>query len=439
MKQPKYDAIIVGGGPSGSLLAKNLGEEGFKIALVDNKKKPLFWDKVCGSVASNSLVNRLKLDENEVLNEFNGFQVRDLSGEYLSEITVELIVLDRVKTGAKVIEEIEDYDVDVLDKRTARYLILDSKGIKGVELEGPVGEGGKLLSRLTVDATGVEGVLREQLKGKLPEHTYSEYDLINAYIEKLTVDSHSFEKFHLFISREKAPGGYLWVTPVSEKELIVGVGGALYLTSLSDLRQAVADLKMSLKLNGKVTMRGEGILPVRRPFYSFVYDGFAMVGDSASQGNPFFGGGIEGAADAADIAGKSIRKALETSTENIVPLWDLWVYNYEFHSRKGSLLAMVDLLRMLAQSLDDKELTTIAKNMPKSLQFDLPTLLSVGLKLSGLIFRPRFLWKTVELVKVAQKVRDVYKDYPNDPESLEKWIRRVEKVFKKYRKTINKM
>ncbi|MGQ4891201.1 MAG: NAD(P)/FAD-dependent oxidoreductase [Candidatus Njordarchaeia archaeon] len=440
MGEPDFDLAVVGGGPAGSYFAYLMAEEGFDVALIDVKKKPFFWEKLCGSVTSRNLLKILEIEEREIiLNEFKGFSVRNLDGELLSNVYVDLLVIDRKKAGAEIIELAEDSGVKIYDGKKARDIILDSRGVKGVQVLGKVGEGGKITARLSVDATGVDGILRERLKGKLPESAYEEDDLVLAYMERLKVKENKFKKFQLFITKEEAPGGYLWITPVTEGEIIVGIGASLPLTTISALRGSLNNLKKRHNLEGEILEKGEGLLPVRRPFDSFVFDGFIMIGDAASQGNPFFGGGIEGAIDAARTAKKPIKKALEISESNIVQVEDLWGYNVEFMEKKGVLLGMIDLLRMLAQSLDDKELQIIARNMPKSLQFDLSTLLSIGLKLSGLIFRPRFLWKTVELVKVAQKVRDIYGDYPQEPEKLDKWRNKLEKVFKKFRKTINKM
>ena len=437
----EFDLTIVGGGPAGSYLAYLMARDGFKVALIDKKKSPLFWEKTCGSVTSSFLRKMMEVDvEKAVLNEFDSFAVRDINDlSHLSKVFVDLLVIDRKKLGEEVISQINDYDVKLFDETEFVEPILDTRGVRGVSAKASKGEAHKITSRITIDASGVDGVVREKIKNMLPEASFSDEDLVLAYLEFLNVPKHDFSRFQLYIGKKVAPGGYAWVTPVDEKKIIVGIGATFTQTSLAKLRENLEELKKNLGIRGEIELKGSGFLPVRRPFSSFVSDGFAMVGDSASQGNPFFGGGIEGAVDAARFAFRNIREALDKS-EHVVPnVEELWTYNFEFMTKKGSLLAMVDLLRLLAQSLNDSELRLIAKNLPKTLEFDLMTLLNIGLKLSGLIFKPRFLWKTVELVKVAEKVRDIYRKYPSDPKHLDKWMGKVNKIFKKFTKTINRM
>jgi len=437
----KFDIVIVGGGPAGSYFANLMSGEGFDVALIEQKKYPNFWDKICGSVAGKTFLKNVNVEESRVVkNEFSSFSVRDFQGEKLSEVYVDLIVIDRIEAGKEILEEARDNGVKIVDNKIVRELIMDSKGVRGVGFEGRVGEGGKIFSRLVVDASGTDGILREKLKHKLPETEFVQDDLVMAYMEKIKLDKspYTYEDLQLFISKENAPGGYAWITPVGE-EVISGIGAMLSLTSRATLIENLAKVKNMEGIRGNIELSGIGVLPVRRPFSSFVYNGFALIGDSGSQGNPFFGGGIEGAIEAAKIAFRTLKKGLEVSENKVVSIEDLWIYNYEFMTKRGVLLAMIDLLRMVAQSLNDKELQTIAKNMPKSLQFDLLTLLSIGMKLSGLLFRPRFLWKTVELVKVSQKVKEMYLRYPKEPEELEDWIKKVEKVYKKFKKSISKM
>ena len=435
----RFDIVIVGGGPAGTFLAKLMGENGFEVALIDKKPYPNFWEKICGSVTGKTILKSTNLEEKFVKKEFSGFAVRDFNGEILSEVSVELVVIDRVGAGASFLEEVRDYGVKIFDRSDVRELVLSPKGVGGVGIKRELGEGGILESRVAIDASGVDGVLREKIKNLLPDATLGEDDLVMAYMEHLNLrKSYDSEMLQLFVSKNIAPGGYAWVTGLG-REAIVGIGIIKSEASKHRLIEGITTVKNLENLSGEAVKAGVGLLPVRRAFASLVHNGFALVGDSGSQGNPFFGGGIEGAIDAAKIAYRSIRKSLEVSEEKIVQIDDLWRYNVEFMSRRGTLLGIIDLLRMLAQSLDEKELKTIAKNLPKSLQFDLYTLMSIGLKLSSLIFRPRFLWKTVELVKIAQKVRDIYSKYPKDPSKIDKWVKEINKVYKKFRGSISKM
>ena len=125
-----------------------------------------------------------------------------------------------------------------------------------------------------------------------------------------------------------APGGYAWVFPRKEVQI-------LDLESRQELSKGIslnslADQFIS-KYQGEITFRGAGSLPMSGTIQSFVKGSHLLVGDSAGMVLPSNGAGITIAMIGGRIAGQKIVSHLENGTS-------LHEYEIEWKRQMGSVM-----------------------------------------------------------------------------------------------------
>jgi len=427
--KPDLDVVITGAGPAGALLASYLGQEGFDIGLIDVARKENFWDQLKHTLVEPKTLKLLGLDINEeALYNIKEISIKDAKGKELSVIETNLVILDGLDLSKHIVNLLEDSNVRVIDKHLAMKLDISSNGVFGVGLRGK--RVNKLTARITVDATGAQATLRKQLRNLYEDAIIDEYDLVYTYVEEFPRQKEiSDNRLHVFIGSDIAPGAYAWYHSISDRLVRLGIGIQLGRGFELRLQERTKLLKGILFLEGKNVSTEARYLVTRRPLTSLVYSGFVLVGQSAGQGNPIVGGGIAGCINAAIIAAKNIRKALETAREEIVPIEDLWPYNVEYLSSYGKYSAILDVIRIFAQGMGDAELYTFTSKIPKKLSMDLEYLAELSFSNLDFVLRPRFFWKAFDAFRLAERVDALYGNYPRTPEGFKEWHHREVSLF----------
>ncbi|WP_243670302.1 hypothetical protein [Vulcanisaeta sp. JCM 16161] len=224
----------------------------------------------------------------------------------------------------------------------------------------PDGSTEEFRARVVIDASGVGAVVRSRLPREwwvseplLPE------DVSNAYREIIQVD-YEIEKpefIKIYLDANIAPGGYWWLFPKSRNTMNIGLGlwGKLSEEQgLNPRHNYDKYLANSQYTRGrKIIHVGGGIVPTRRPLPSLVANGFLAAGDAAVTVNPVHGGGIGPALLSAELASKTVIEAFERGdfTER-----GLWKYNIEYLRAYGIKQAMLDVFRLMLQTLTNDQL-----------------------------------------------------------------------------------
>jgi len=428
----KYDAVIAGGGPAGSFLAHLLASEGYKVALVEYKNAENYMAaKACGSLSSEKVLDLLRImgiDEKEVVDSrFKTVSILDGTLNDLSRVKLNLVHLDRYNLGREMLEILAADGVEVLTGYRADELIMKDDVVQGFKSSNGVVYRG----RITIDTTGFGGTLRRQLASKLPDAYFEPDDIIVGAVSEINKVSFEFDEPTIILSNTLAPGGYCWVTPL-EKNTLIGLGFPPSFDNVL-LENRLLYLYRILKIRPLTLRKYYGVLPIRRPLASSVFNGFMVLGDAASHGNPLFEGGIYGALYAAKLADEIISNAL-TEKDDVLGINDLWTFNVRYMRERGWILGVLDVLRLFIQKFSQKNLYLFASALPEKMSFDLDTILHISLGLLTTILKPRIFWSLMEIAKHTIAIQDLYLRYPESPSEVFTWARKVENILKEVKK-----
>jgi geranylgeranyl reductase family protein len=151
-------ALVVGGGPSGSVAAKKLAEYGFDVKLFEKEKIPR--EKICAGYVSQRAISLLKkndIDCSEALSEIEGFKVRYQNEELELEFNHLTGNVYRDEFDALLCQNAVESGVELVDSNKLIDMKHDEKGyhVKSDKL--------KDVFDVVIGADGVNSTIRKML------------------------------------------------------------------------------------------------------------------------------------------------------------------------------------------------------------------------------------------------------------------------------------
>ena len=360
----KYDAVIVGSGPAGSVTARFAAEAGVKVIIVERRAE-VGVPVLCGEGISQK-VDNFKILEGKrwIATKMEGARIFSPNG---TKITLSAEFAGS-ETGYVVYRDIFDQELargavqkgaDIMLNTCAVDLLKNDGKIKGITARH-FDETLEIEADVVVGADGVESRV-----GKWAgiQTTLKPYDLETCVQYTLTNIEWDSPYCDFFLGKHVAPGGYVWVFPKGKDVANVGIG---ILASLSESGKAKQLLDKFIAARPELK-KGEplrvitGADPVAEPIQS-VQDNFLLVGDAARQVDPITGGGLMSSIEAGKYAGETIGKAVEKQrfdSQTLSEYETLWkkAFGKKLHRNyvaKEIILDMEDkTLDMLADSLKD--------------------------------------------------------------------------------------
>ena len=291
-----YDVIVVGAGPAGCRVAELVAKKGFKVALIDKKKK-IGQPVQCAGLISYRLKTILPdLPENLLLNKINNAKFFSTGQKLELKSKKHFYVVDRekldrflylkarkagAKTGLQVLfksykkkkesKEVEIRGGPFKQVKEERSLIV-STGKGDIETKILVGADGP---KSTVAAAA--GLLR-------PSNM-----LIGAQLTVSAKGTFDPDAVELFFSQDISPDFFGWVIPLNSDRARIGVaakkGTATYLKRLVEKRTG-EKVRASLVKPDVAGHINSGLMERTS------IDHVMVVGDAAAHIKPFSGGGV---------------------------------------------------------------------------------------------------------------------------------------------------
>jgi digeranylgeranylglycerophospholipid reductase len=398
----KYDVVIVGSGPAGTVTARFAAESGAKILIVERRKE-VGVPVLCGEGISR------KIDEWNVI-EGTRWIASNMDGAriYSPDGTM-------IKLGAEIAGNETGYVIyrDIFDQELARQaikagakimmntnatgLIKEKDKIKGVKVK-QFDDEFEIEADIVVGADGVESKIGKwagintTLKPKDLE-TCAQYTLSNIECNDAYCD--------FYLGKEIAPGGYVWVFPKGKDVANVGIG---ILASLSESGMAKKLLDKFIENNSRLKS-GEpirflaGSVPVSNPVET-VRDNLLLVGDAARHVDPITGGGLTHCLEGGKIAGETIGDAVDKQQFDQEMLSQYEIGWKAAYSRKIKRNYMV---KELLLGFDDKTLNMLADSL-KDVKFE--EISTLGLVKAMVFKHPTLLMKLKPLMKISSETKE---------------------------------
>jgi digeranylgeranylglycerophospholipid reductase len=394
----KYDVVIVGSGPAGSVTARFAAEAGAKVLMIERRAE-VGVPVLCGEGISQK-VDHFKVLEGKrwIATKMEGARVFSPNG---TTITLSAEFAGN-ETGYVVYRDIFDQELARGAVNKGAEIMLDTNAVNLLKKDGKIkgiiakhfDETLEIEADIVVGADGVESRV-----GKWAgiQTTLKPYDLETCVQYTLTNIDWDSPYCDFFLGKHVAPGGYVWVFPKGKDVANVGIG---ILASLSDSGRAKQLLDTFITTHSELK-KGEplrvltGADPVAEPIQS-VQDNLLLVGDAARQVDPITGGGLMHSIEAGKYAGQTIGKAVKKQSFTAQTLSD---YEVLWKKAFGKKLHRNYIAKEIMLDMEDKTLDMLADSL-KDYKFEEFSTLSI---IKALVTKhPSLLVKLTPLMKLAR-------------------------------------
>jgi len=317
----KADVVVVGGGPTGAIVAREVARKGLRVVLLERAPHaPLR----CAGIISLRAQEELGISEDLVLERLIGVAIHGPCGELaiLTADSPKALVIDRVALDRRLREEAKEAGAAVWE------------GVSALGWEPPnlvTGREGVMATFLV----GADGAMSNVARWVgLPRPR----EILVGYQAEIKAKPRYPGHAEIFLDPAIAPGFFAWAVPAGNT-LRVGL-------VTNETRRGYELLQRLLSREfptAKVASVAGGLIPIGPPLKT-VADRVFLVGDAAGQVKPLTGGGIYYGGVAARLLGMLLAQE------------EGWKYETEWRGKLGSEIEFGLKARRAFLSLSPSEL-----------------------------------------------------------------------------------
>ena len=289
-----WDAIIIGGGPAGSSVARYAAKGGAKVLVIDSRKT-IGTPLQCGElVPTNEELVKLCPDVPDI-DELFTIPEKAISKR---TSTMGLVTPSGKKLiypfQGKILERpIHDLALVGLAKKEGAEYLTKAK-VTNVEKEQVTLSNGDIVKGKIIVGCGGS---HDPVRGK-----YWDEESLNIFVKFMLIEGEFEDRVDLYFG-STAPGGYAWVIP-KKGGANIGIGIQKKYAKGKNLKSKSEEFFS--KFEGKITYQGSGALPMSGTISKLSKGNYILVGDSAGMVLPSNGAGITTAMIGGRIAGEAI-------------------------------------------------------------------------------------------------------------------------------------
>ena len=347
MINDRYDIVVIGAGPAGSVAARYAAENGASVLMLERDREPGIPVRCAEGVSHNGIAPFIDIDKRWIASQIDIAKLTSPNGESaLMHNNGVGYVLERRIFDTALCELAAKHGVRLITKADALDLIKENEKITGVKYRY-MGETREVKCDIVIAADGTESRVGRWAGIKTAValrdiDTCVQYTLAGLDIKKDTCE--------FYFGSEVSPGGYVWIFPKSDSTANVGIGIAGHLSHEKGPKEYLDEFVAEKFPNATITYTVYGGVPTAATLKEIVKDNFMIVGDAARQVNPITGGGIVQGMIAGSIAGKVAAEAVKKGQFDAKFLkkyhkeWDKTLGNTQkvMHNMKEKFLFMTD-------------------------------------------------------------------------------------------------
>ncbi len=355
MLKSQYDVVVVGGGPSGSMAAWEVAKRGASVCILE-KDRDIGYPVRCGEAAGASgLKQFVDIKDSWIAEKISGAKLGSPSGK--------LVDVDFAsETGYILNRRIFDYDLSryaanagaaVYTKAYVKDVLMDNGQVNGVVLDY-FGEERKIKAKIVIGADGLTSRVGRWAGMKTQVRMKDMESAVQYTVSNIDIESN---KMIMFVGKNHAPGGYLWVFPKGDRSANIGIGVSGKYCKQKSAKRFLDEFMEREYPDAAILTTMCGGVPCGKPMRNPVQDGLMLVGDAAHQINPMTGGGIVSGMKAGWIAGQVAAEAVYKKDFSIKMLnnysdamWKAFGKDYERFYR----------IKEAVHNLEDQDLDHIA-------------------------------------------------------------------------------
>lgn len=347
------DAIVVGGGPCGSLAALNLAKLGVDVNVFEEHAEIGVPCHCAGhlSIKGLKLLGLHPLPSEIVENVFYGAIFHSPKGKsfhvrFSSPVTC---AVNRVLFDKYIAKMAEKAGAHYFLNSVVESVIIENGFVKAVIVRREKVKK-RFSAKVVVDAEGISSRILRQA-GLIAFNRRMLVKAVEAEVE--SVQGLETGMVEVFLGRDYAPGFYAWLMPKGDGKAKVGLaaktGNPRELLQRLMLRHPTASKKLRV---ARILQASFHSITLGGPIPKAFSNGFLVVGDAASQVKPTTGGGVIFGMTCARIAAEVAYEAL---SKNDFSSDFLCMYQSRFNKILGSdVKFMLRMKKMLDALPDDK-------------------------------------------------------------------------------------
>ncbi|HET8686243.1 MAG TPA: digeranylgeranylglycerophospholipid reductase [Methanosarcina sp.] len=397
----RYDVLVIGAGPAGSIAARTAAEKGLDVLLIEKRQEIGDPVRCAEGVNKEYLKKHVEVDKRWICADLKASFIYAPDGtriEMAEEISGGEVgyVLERKVFDRALAEQAADAGAEVRVKTRATDLIIEDGFVRGARLMH-LGKTYDVRARIVIGADGVESKVGRwagidtSLK-PVDIETCAQYLIAGANIDQ--------DHCEFYIGNEIAPGGYIWIFPKGNGKANVGIGilgskAGKFKPRPVDYLNKFMEKKFP---DARIVEMVFGGVPVSGSIEKTSANGLMLIGDAARQSDPITGGGILNAMDAGKLAAEAAYEAISAGDVSLQKLGE--VYEKRWRATLGHDIDMSLIVKNCFINLSDEDLNSLAHSL-KDVKFERMSLLD----LLQALFKAnkKLLWDLRVLFKDAAK------------------------------------
>jgi len=347
MVKDRYDIVVIGAGPTGSVAARYAAENGASVLILERDREPGIPVRCAEGVSHNGIAPFIDIDERWIASQIDVAKLTSPNGESaLMHNNGTGYVLERRIFDTALCELAAKHGAQLITKADAVDLIKENDKICGVRYRY-MGKTKEVKCNLVIAADGTESRVGRwaginTTVALRDIDTCVQYTLAGIDVKKETCE--------FFFGNKVSPGGYIWIFPKSDNTANVGIGISGHLSHEKGPKEFLDEFVEKRFPKATITYTVYGGVTTSATLKEIVRDNIMLVGDAARQVNPITGGGIVQGMIAAKIAGTVAAEAVKKRKFDAKFLkkyqkeWDKTLGNTQkvMYSMKEKFLSLTD-------------------------------------------------------------------------------------------------